>query len=178
MQTKSTVVKMQGGLPACHCCQEKFLTSLKSQLLGNKNKFTYFQIERCPVSVDLLAEPVISVDVYCTDSRFLICFAFWLDFFFGVPFMFASFVCFQRWEGLLSAFYAFVLISADQIGYFLLSHQCFITALKFTLSTYIKDKLEPFPQKHHVCWRKSHLIQSQISIWTPRWLILSLGVIF
>lgn len=97
--------------------------------------------------------------------------------FFGVPFMFVSFVCFQRWEGLLSASYSFVLISADQIGYFLLSHQCFIRALKFTLSTYKEDKLVPFPQKHHVCWRKSPLIQSQISIWTPLWLILSIYII-
>lgn len=42
MPTKSTVVKMQWGLSACHCCHEIFLMSPKRQLPGNKNKFTYF----------------------------------------------------------------------------------------------------------------------------------------
>lgn len=33
-------LKMLRGLPARHRCQETFLTSLKSRLVGNKNKFT------------------------------------------------------------------------------------------------------------------------------------------
>lgn len=82
-------------------CREDFLpvTAVKRNssrlwrvsFLGIKNKFTYFQIERCPVSVDLLAEPVISVDVYCTDSRFLLWFAFWFHFFWGT--VHVCFIC-------------------------------------------------------------------------------------
>ena len=49
MPTKTAAVKMQKGLPACHCCQEKFLTSPKSRLHGNTNIFTYLQIVSCPI---------------------------------------------------------------------------------------------------------------------------------
>lgn len=177
MQTKSTVVKMQEGLPACHCCQEKFLTSLKSQLLGNKNKFTYFQIERCPVSVDLLAEPVISVDVYCTDSRFLIWFAFWFYFFWGT--VHVCFICLlSEMRGPFISFLCFCVNLCRPNWVFSPLTSMFHHSLEIHALYIYKRQTRTIPQKHHVCWRKSHLIQSQISIWTPRWLILSLGVIF
>ncbi len=92
MPTKSTVVKMQGGLPACHCCQEKFLTSLKSQLLGNKNKFIYFQIEGCPV----FAGSYCDTGWFSLQFRFMFSYSVCLLIRFFVLFMFASVVCFER----------------------------------------------------------------------------------